>query len=102
MWFVRQRQGCHNGEAAMGMPSTRRAGKPQTDQDVGPLTEDLRRVLRTELLRDTCSAAGVARLFSMHRRTMSRHLHTEGLGFRQVANQIRFEIACELLENTDM
>ena len=84
------------------MPSTRRAGEPQTGQDLGPLTDDLRRVLRTEPLRNTCSAAGIARLFSMHRRTMNRHLHTEGLAFRQVANEVRFEIACELLANTDM
>jgi AraC-like DNA-binding protein len=33
---------------------------------------------------------------------MSRHLRTRGLTFRQVANEVRFEIACELLENTDM
>jgi AraC-like DNA-binding protein len=38
----------------------------------------------------------------MHRRTLNRHLRTEGLAFRQVANQVRFEIACELLANTDM
>ena len=82
------------------MPSTRRRDEPQTDHS--PLTEDLRQVLRTELLRDTCSAAAVAHLFSMHRRTMNRHLHTEGLAFRQVANEIRFELACELLANTDM
>jgi AraC-like DNA-binding protein len=69
---------------------------------LGPLTEDLRRVLRSEVLRDTCSAAGIAGLFSMHRRTLTRHLHAEGLAFRQVADEIRFEIACELLTNTDM
>src|SRR5215204_5018324 len=101
MWLVQQRQGCQRGEEAMEMPSTRRAGEPQTDRDLGPLAEDLRRVLRTELLRDTCSAAGIARLFAMHRRTLTRHLHTEGLMFRQVANEVRFEIACELLANTD-
>ena len=38
----------------------------------------------------------------MHRRTLHRHLRTEGLAFRQMANEIRFEIACELLANTDM
>ncbi|WP_114945347.1 helix-turn-helix domain-containing protein [Microvirga calopogonii] len=79
-----------------------RADKPHPADAIVPLTEDLRRVLRTELLRDSCSAAAVACLFSMHRRTMNRHLHAEGLSFRQVANQIRFEIACELLANTDM
>jgi len=82
------------------MPSTRRADGPSLG--AGDLAEDLRRVLRTELLRDTCSVTTVARLFSMHRRTLNRHLHTEGLAFRQVANEIRFELACELLANTDM
>ena len=80
----------------------RRADEPQFSHGCGPLTEDVRRVLRTELLKDTCSAATIARIFSMHRRTLHRHLRTEGFAFRQVANQIRFEIACELLENTDM
>lgn len=86
----------------MEMPSTRRADETPSGHDTRPLTEDLRRLLRTELLRDTCSAATVARLFSMHRRTMSRHLRTEGLAFRQVANEVRFEIACELLSHTGM
>ena len=86
----------------MATPSTRRASTSLLGPVSGPLTEDLRRVLRTELLRNACSAATVARLFSMHRRTMSRHLRVEGLAFRQVANEIRFEIACELLKNTDM
>ncbi len=89
-------------EGTMDMSSTRRTDEMPQGHGSGPLTDDLRRVLRTELLRDTCSAAAVARLFSMHRRTMSRHLRTEGLAFRQVANEVRFEIACELLENTDM
>src|ERR687898_744044 len=86
----------------MAMSSRGRAGEPQAVQGSDSLVMDVRRVLRTALLRDTCSAAGIARLFSMHRRTMSRHLLTRGLTFRQVANEVRFEIACELLENTDM
>lgn len=84
------------------MPSTQTADGSDTTLIVGPLTRDLRRLLRTELLRDTCSAATIARLFSMHRRTLSRHLRIEGLAFRQVANEVRFEIACDLLANTDM
>ncbi|MGO4573316.1 helix-turn-helix transcriptional regulator [Microvirga sp. 2TAF3] len=38
----------------------------------------------------------------MHRRTLHRHLRIEGLAFRRVADEVRFEIACELLANTDM
>jgi AraC-like DNA-binding protein len=86
----------------MEMPSTPSQDEAQSSHGFGPLTEDLRRVLRTELLRDACSAATVARLFSMHRRTLHRHLRNEGLAFRQIANEIRFEIACKLLANTDM
>ena len=86
----------------MEISFTRRADEPSSAQVISPIAEDLRQVLRTELLRGTCSANGIASLFSMHRRTLSRHLHTEGLAFRQVVNQIRFEIACELLQNTDM
>ena len=76
----------------MEMPSTRKADERRSGHDSVPLTEDLRRVLRTELLRDACSAATVARLFSMHRRTLHRHLRTEGLAFRQVANEIGREV----------
>ena len=87
----------------MGMPSSAHgASEPQAGHSSGILTADLRRLLRTELLKDSCSAATVAHLFSMHRRTLSRHLRIEGLTFRKAANEIRFEIACELLQNTDM
>lgn len=86
----------------MEEPSTRSADGSHSANGAGPLTEDLRRVLRIELLKDTCHATTVAHLFSMHRRTLSRHLRTEGYAFRQVANEVRFEIACELLQNTDM
>jgi AraC-like DNA-binding protein len=86
----------------MEMPSTRRLDEPNLSHGFGSITDDLRRVLRTELLRGTCSATTVARFFSMHRRTLHRHLRMEGLAFRQVADEIRYEIACELLENTDM
>ncbi|WP_262267560.1 MULTISPECIES: helix-turn-helix domain-containing protein [Microvirga] len=84
------------------MSFTRRADEAPSASGLDSLTDDLRRVLRIELFRDTCSAVSVARLFSMHRRTLSRHLRNQGLAFRQVANEIRFEIACDLLENTDM
>ena len=84
------------------MPSARGPDEPNSSQGFGSITEDLRRVLRTELLRGACSATTVAGLFSMHRRTLHRHLRMEGRAFRQVADGIRFEIACELLENTDM
>jgi AraC-like DNA-binding protein len=79
-----------------------RADDPQAIQGSGLLVADVRRVLRTELLRASSSASAIARLFSMHRRTLNRHLSSQGLTFRQVANEVHFEIACELLANSDM
>ena len=84
------------------MPSTHRAGQPQSSQSPSPFAEELRQVLRSELFRETCTAATIANLFSMHRRTLHRHLQAEGHTFRQVADAVRFEIACELLESTDI
>jgi AraC-like DNA-binding protein len=84
------------------MRLTRRKDEATTREGTTALSHDLRRVLRTELLKDACSASEVARLFSMHRRTLNRHLSTEGLAFRRVVDEIRFEIACELLVNTEM
>jgi AraC-like DNA-binding protein len=37
----------------------------------------------------------------MHRRTLHRNLHVEGSTFRQVADAACFEIACEMLVDTD-
>jgi AraC-like DNA-binding protein len=74
----------------------------QLDNPSGRLSEDLRRVLRTELLKGPCTSKEIARLFSMHPRTLSRHLAHEGISFQQIADEIRFAIACDLLANTEL
>ena len=38
----------------------------------------------------------------MHRRTLSRRLKGGGMGYRAIANEIRFEIARQLLEDTEV
>ncbi|WP_204241142.1 helix-turn-helix transcriptional regulator [Microvirga arvi] len=70
------------------------------DSHSGRLSEDLRRVLRTELLKGPCTTREIARLLSIHPRTLSRHLALEGVSFQQIADEIRFAIACDLLANT--
>lgn len=64
--------------------------------------DDLRRVLRTRILDGRCSAETIADLFAMHRRTLSRHLHAEGTGFRHITDEIRFDIARQLLVDTNI
>lgn len=88
------------GEMEMSLKDS--ADDPLAIRGADLLVANVRKVLRTELLRERCSASAVARLFAMHRRTLSRHLSGRGLTIRQVANEVRFEIACGLLENTEM
>jgi AraC-like DNA-binding protein len=59
-------------------------------------------LLRVELIRDTCTSDMVASLYAVSRRTLYRYLKAEGRTFRQVANEVRGEIACTLLAKTDL
>lgn len=65
-------------------------------------SDDIRRLLRTRLTSDRCSADDIARLLAMHRRTLSRRLKGGGMGYRAITNEIRFEIARQLLEDTEV
>ena len=76
--------------------------EPPTGNASSRFSEDLRRVLETELLKGPCTSIEIARLFSMHHRTLSRHLAREGVTFQQLVDEIRFAIARDLLANTDM
>ncbi|EIM24413.1 helix-turn-helix domain-containing protein [Microvirga lotononidis] len=74
----------------------------QSGQNIRPLTAEVQRVLRVELLRDSCSATKIANLFAINRRALHRHLKAEGSSFRQVTNEVRCEIACWLLARSDL
>lgn len=65
-------------------------------------SDDIRRLLRARLTSTRCSADGIAKLLAMHRRTLSRRLRDGGVGYRSIANEVRFEIARQLLEDTEV
>lgn len=65
-------------------------------------SDDIRRLLRTRLTSTHCSAEEIAHLLAMHRRTLSRRLKGSGMGYRAITNEIRFEIARQLLEGTEV
>jgi AraC-like DNA-binding protein len=65
-------------------------------------SDDIRRLLRTRLTSHHCSADDVADLMAMHRRTLSRRLKDGGMGYRALANEVRFEIARQLLQDTQV
>lgn len=68
----------------------------------GEFPEQVRSVLRSSLLTGHASAEEVAALFSMHSRTLGRHLAGSGSGFRQLVDEGRFEIARQMLEDSAM
>lgn len=65
-------------------------------------SDDIRRLLRTRLTSRHCSAEDIAEMLAMHRRTLSRRLQGSGMGYRAITNEIRFEIARQLLEDTEV
>jgi len=63
-------------------------------------SDDIRRLLRTQMTSSHCSAEDIAGLLAMHRRTLTRRLKDGGTGYRAISSEIRFEIARQLLGDT--
>ena len=80
--------------------------KPQIDAagaaQGNEFPEQIRRFLRTAVLTHQAQAEQVAALFSMHRRTLNRHLNASGTTFRQLLEESRFEVARQLLDNSGL
>ena len=64
--------------------------------------EQVRSVLRTALVTGHGGVGQVADVFSMHRRTLCRRLNGFGTSFQTLADECRFEIARQMLEDSAM
>ena len=64
--------------------------------------EQVRSVLRTALLTGHARSDRLAALFSMHSSTLARRLRPYGVGFRELVDECRFEIAREMLANSGL
>ena len=62
----------------------------------------LRGALYAGLLRNAVSGDEVARQLHVHRRTLNRRLKDAGTTFQQVLDQVRFELAREMLSGTPL
>ncbi len=71
-------------------------------QATGELPAQVWRVLRRQLLSGGTSMHRVAAELQMHRRTLDRKLQTHGIGFRSLCDEVRFEVARQLLSDTAM
>ncbi len=63
--------------------------------------EQIRRVLRTALLTGHGNAEQVARLFSIHSRTLNRRLKASTTSFQRLVDEGRYAIARQMLEQSD-
>jgi len=66
------------------------------------LVAGLRRALRTRLLGGKVSVGEVARMLAIHRRTLNRRMETLNTSVHDVAEELRFEVARQLVGSTAM
>jgi len=64
--------------------------------------EQVRSVLRTALLTGHSRSDQLAALFSMHSSTLARRLKPYGVGFRELVDECRYEVAREMLANSGL
>jgi AraC-like DNA-binding protein len=69
---------------------------------MGNFETQLRRLLRTLILARTCSLETVAQLFRLEPRTLGRRLDREAIKFREVVDEVRYEVARHLLADTSL
>ena len=87
-------------------PDVRRLVQKQIDslaaQHGDDFPEQVRAVLRTALLSGHARSDHVALLFSMHPRTLNRRLNTYGVGYQELLDETRFEIAQQMLKESNL
>ncbi len=70
-------------------------------EDVNPLVcGDVRRAIVGLLHEGECSRREVARMLGVHERTLCRRLHTSGTTFQELLDDVRSEMAQQLLRDT--
>jgi AraC-like DNA-binding protein len=62
----------------------------------------VRRLLRKQLIIGESSMDEIAAMLGMHRRTLDRHLHKQGVRYGELLEKVKEDVACQLLRDTDM
>jgi len=71
-------------------------------QSPGDLINHVQNLLRAALPAGQHSLERVAELMSMHRRTLSRRLQSRGTTFQTLVEEVRFGVARQFLQDTDL
>jgi len=64
--------------------------------------EQIYSTLRPLIISQCCSSKRLARMLSMHPRTLNRRLKEQGTTFREMVGKLRYEVAKQLLLDTNM
>jgi AraC-like DNA-binding protein len=78
------------------------AGREADEAGHGQLLQQVSRALRVVLLHGKSSGNDVAQMLAMHRRTLNRRLKAQDATFQLVLDQVRFEVAQQLLADTQV
>ncbi|MCA3554279.1 AraC family transcriptional regulator [Aestuariivirga sp.] len=70
-----------------------RLAQQSSDSEV----ERVRRIVRVQLFGGRPTAERAAAVLGIHRRSMARRLSAEGLTFKELVRDLRFEMACDML-----
>ena len=68
----------------------------------GDIVVQVRRVLCNLIMSGEASMDAVATIFAVHRRTLNRRLRERGVTFRQIFEEVRRQLARQLLRDTDL
>ena len=68
----------------------------------GNIVVEVRILLRESMLAGQCTARNIAGKLCLHERTLNRRLHEQGTTFRREYENVRFELARQLLLETSM
>jgi AraC-like DNA-binding protein len=94
-WLDRPVPGAVSARLRIADSEARAAGR-------GELLQQVYRALRVLLLHGQSSGDDVAQMLAMHRRTLNRRLKAQGTTFQLVLDRVRFEVAQQLLADTQV
>lgn len=84
-------------------PARRRALESEASRGgQGDILERVVRSLRTLMIVGRHSGDDVADMLALHRRTLNRRLKAEGTSFQEVLDEVRFEVARQLLSDAEI
>ncbi len=90
------------GADAQRLMSLEAQARASEAEATGDLPAQVRRVLRRQLLSGGTSMHQVAAELAMHRRTLDRKLQPYGVSFQALGDEVRHEVARQLLSDTAM